>query len=149
VLPDYTPQKATGYGAYADFFVTPHFGAELDYHHAAISQHAPATEVSFDYGIIYRRIYGKSRPFLRASAGRGSLNFPTGTTGPSASAAYLSYNQFTIAGGLDFEATRFINIRAELEYQTWLAAPGLINGLTPTLFTVGAAYHFNPRYPVY
>lgn len=149
VKPDYTPQDALGFGIYSDFFFTPHFGAELNFHHAAISQHSPAAETSFDYGVIYRRVYGIYRPFVRGSLGRGSLNFPTGISGPSASAADLSYNQFTIAGGVDFEVTRAVNVRAEMEYQSWFAAPGLTNGLTPVLFTIGAAYHFNPRYPIY
>jgi len=148
VLPDYTPQKAYGFGIYTNYFVTPNFGVELDYHRATISQHSPATETSFEYGVAYREVYGIYRPYVRASFGRGSFNFPS-QTGSQTSVADLGYNLYGVAGGVDFEVTRSINARAEIEYQSWFAGNGLTNGLTPVFFTVGAAYHFNPRDPRY
>ncbi len=148
VLPDYTPQKAQGFGIYTNYFLTPHFGVELDYHRATISQHSPASESTFEYGLAYRRVYNIYRPYGRVAFGRGTFNFPSQTTA-NTSVADLSYNLYAVAGGLDVEATRTINIRAEFEYQSWFSAPGLTNGLTPTLFTIGAAYHFNPRDPRY
>jgi hypothetical protein len=148
VLPDYTPQNAVGFDIYTNYFVTPSFGVELDYHRSTILQHSPAAESTFEYGLAYRRVYGIYRPYVRAAFGRGTLNFPS-QSGSQTSVADLSYNLYGVAGGVDFEATRLINVRAEVEYQSWFSANGLNNGLTPIIFTIGAAYHFNPREPRY
>ncbi len=141
--PDYTPQKAVGFGLYASYDFGHHLGLELDYRQVAIQQHSPAMERTFEYDLRYSRYYGRYQPYIRGGLGRGSFNFPTDNPYvPGQSAADLSYNMYNVGGGVDFRATQRINIRAEIDYQSWFAAPGLQNGLTPALINVGAAYHF-------
>lgn len=145
-LPDYTPQDAIGFGAYTTLDFTRHYGVELGYHRIAISQHSPATETSFVYGVRYHGDYGIYRPYVKAGLGRGDFNFPSQTP-PFVSVANLGYNLYFGGGGMDFAVSRRVNVRADIEYQSWFARPGLPNGLTPTLFSIGAAYHFNGGTP--
>jgi hypothetical protein len=142
--PDYTPQDALGGGIYIDFDVTTHWGAELDFRQVDISQHSPAYERSYEYGVRYHRNYGIYKPYLRGGAGRGVFNFPN----PDGTAAgNIAYNMFEGAFGVDFSVTPRINVRAEVEYQRWATGVGLPNALTPINYSVGAAYHFNAGWP--
>jgi hypothetical protein len=52
-----------------------------------------------------------------------------------------TYKIYSLGGGVDYRATPHINIRAvDFEYQGW---PGFReNGLSPYVFTFGAAYSF-------
>jgi opacity protein-like surface antigen len=143
VLPDYTPQDAVGFGFYTNYFFTDNFGAELNFHSASINSHSPAKETSFEYGIAYREVYGKYRPFVRGMGGRGSFTYPLPNSTTTASSQ--GFNTISAGGGLDYEITRTLNARAEIEYQHWFASGGLPDGLTPAFFTLGIAYHFNPK----
>ena len=151
--PDYTPQDAFGYGIYAAFDIKTHWGAELDFHQVSISQHSPAKERTFEYGIRYHRNYGRYNPYLRASAGRGTfVSSPTFYQGN----ASPGYNLLAFGAGVDDELTPRINLRLGMDYQDWFTGsvtgppnsggPGtnvyLPHGLTPILFEVGVAYHF-------
>jgi opacity protein-like surface antigen len=55
--------------------------------------------------------------------------------------ANLAYNIFAIGAGVDYHVLPGLNVRAEYEYQQWLSFPP--NGLTPKIFSVGAAYRFH------
>ena len=152
-VPDYTPQNAVGYGVFGDADITPHWGAELDFHSIYIQQHSPAKEWTFEYGVRYHRDYGRYSPFLRASAGRGTFDFAPDFYQKGASE---SYNLVAFAGGVDIAITNRIGVRAAAEYQDWftggvtgppnIGGPGtdkyLPDGLTPALFEVGVSYHF-------
>lgn len=151
--PDYTPQDAVGYGIYAAFDFTTHWGAELDFHQVSIDQHSPAKETTFEYGVRYHRTYGRYNPYLKGLAGRGTFTssptFYQGTASPG-------YNLLTFGAGVDTELKPRFNLRIGMEYQNWFTGsvtgppnsggPGtnvyLPNGLTPILFEVGFAYHF-------
>jgi hypothetical protein len=152
-VPDYTPQKALGYGIYAAFDFRTNWGAELDFHQISIQQHSPAKETSFEYGVRYHRTYGRYNPFVRISAGRGTFDsIPTFYQGN----ASPSYNLFAFAAGADAEITPRFNVRLGMDYQQWFTGgqtgppnsggPGtdvyLPHGLTPVIFEVGVAYHF-------
>ena len=65
--------------------------------------------------------------------GRGVFNFPNNV-------ANLAYNMFSFGGGTDVRVLRFLNVRADYEYQDWLGFPP--SGLKPQLVTFGVAYHF-------
>lgn len=151
--PDYTPQNAYGYGVYAAFDISTHWGAELDFHQVLISQHSPAKETTFEYGVRYHRTYGRYNPYLKGLGGRGTFVpapdfFQAGTSS--------SYNMLTFGAGVDTEITDRLNLRVGMEYQHWFTGsvtgsstcggPGtpvcLPNGLTPILYEVGFAYHF-------
>jgi hypothetical protein len=151
--PDYTPQNAFGYGIYAAFDIRTHWGAELDFHQVDISQHSPAKETTFEYGVRYHRTYGRYNPYLRGSAGRGTFD--------SAKDFYQAgadpgYNLLSFGAGVDAELTNRLNVRVGMDYQNWFTGgakgppnsggPGtdiyLPHGLTPILYEVGFAYHF-------
>jgi hypothetical protein len=152
--PDYTPQHDVGYGIFGLADVTPHWGAELNYHSASIQKNSPAKETTFEYGIRYHRDYGRYSPFLRASGGRGTFHFAPNFYQHGASP---SYNIAVFGGGVDIALTSRIGIRASGEYQHWFTsdvsgtevinnvpvqAVYLPHGLTPLLFEVGVSYHF-------
>jgi opacity protein-like surface antigen len=74
--------------------------------------------------------------------GRGVFNFPTvGNASTGSLGANLAYNIAAGSIGADYRLTRSINLRAEYEYQRWMGFPP--NGLTPTVASIGAAYHFH------
>jgi hypothetical protein len=153
-FPDYTPQNAMGYGIYATADVTPHWGAELDFHQIDILQHSPAKETTFEYGVRYRRYYGNYTVYLKGMAGRGTFDsipgFYQGNSSPS-------YNLLAFGAGVERPITTRINVRLGMDYQHWftgsvtgpagVGGPGqdlyLPNGLTPILYEVGVAYHFS------
>jgi hypothetical protein len=151
--PDYTPQKAVGYGIFAAFDFTPHWGAELDFHSVDILQHSPAKETSFEYGARYHRTYGRYNPYLKGMAGRATFD-----SAPDfyQHGADPSYNTLGFGAGVDTQITTRINVRVGMEYQNWFTGgatgtpgsggPGtdvyLPHGLTPILYEVGIAYHF-------
>ena len=152
--PDYTPQDAMGYGIYAAFDIRTHWGAELDFNQVSISQHSPAKETSFEYGVRYHRTYGRYNPYLKAMAGRGSFNSAPGFYQGSAS---YGYNLLAFGAGVDAEISPRFNLRLGMDYQNWFtgsltgASPNcggagtpvcLPHGLTPILYQVGFAYHF-------
>ena len=58
-FPDYSPQDATGFGLYADFDFTQHYGISAEFHTVSISQHSPARETTYEIGARYRRQYGR------------------------------------------------------------------------------------------
>jgi hypothetical protein len=151
--PDYTPQNALGYGIYGTFDFTPHWGAELDFHQVDILQHSPAKETTFEYGVRYRRYYGRYVPYLKGLGGRGTFGSnPFFYQGNNS----LGYNILTFGAGVDTPITTRINLRVGMEYQHWftggvtgaegVGGPGsdvyLPHGLTPILYEVGVAYHF-------
>ncbi len=147
VKPDYTPQDGLGFGIYSTLDAPNHFGGEIDFHQISISQHKPAYERTYEIGVRYHRDYREHfRPFVKAAYGRGVFNFPA-TNGSQTSVANLAYNMIAVSGGLDYAVARTINIRVEGEYQSWFKRVGLENGLTPILFSVGAAYHFGGKGP--
>ena len=74
---------------------------------------------------------------LHGWSGRGVFNFTVDTV----TVANLAYNMIAIGGGTDYSLTRSINLRGDFEYQKWFSFPP--NGLSPTVFSFGGAYHFH------
>ncbi|HEY1742197.1 MAG TPA: outer membrane beta-barrel protein [Granulicella sp.] len=133
---DYVPNRINGYGFYGDFDFLRHIGAEVDFHQLS-DGNSPLYERSYEFGGRYFWRYGRFKPYGKALYGRGVLNFPVGS-------ANLAYNMLDFGAGVDIAVQRHINVRAEYEYQKWFSGLGLPQGLSPTMFTVGAAYHFPP-----
>ena len=125
-----------GYGFYSDFDFLRHIGAEVDFHQLS-ALNGSLHERSYEIGGRYFWRYGRFKPYGKALYGRGVLNFPVGS-------ANLAYNMLDFGAGVDIAVQRHINVRAEYEYQKWFSGPGLPKGLSPTMITVGAAYHFPP-----
>ena len=79
--------------------------------------------------------------------GRGVLNYPPCPNGPiNVACANLGYNLYALGAGTDIKILRWLYVRGDFEYQKWPGFRGTINGdangLTPELFSFGAAYHF-------
>lgn len=154
-FPDYTPQNATGFGLYADYDFSQHFGASAEFHTVSISQHSPARETTYEIGARYRRNYGKYKPYLKGMVGRGDFHFASNFVSNQATEGFSNpqsnetsgYNIVAGAFGVDFPVSPRLNVRAEFEYQHWFANYNLQNALTPVLYSVGVAYHFNSGWP--
>lgn len=133
---DYVADRIRGFAFYSSFDFFEHIGVEVDFHQLNDPmQGSQFYERSYEAGGRYVRRYGRVHPYVKGMYGRGVLNFPQ-------SYANLAYNMFVGGAGADIEVTHRINVRGDFEYQNWLSGPLLPHGLTPTVITVGAAYHF-------
>jgi opacity protein-like surface antigen len=144
---DYYPQKFKGGALYAVLDFTPHFGAEFDFHQVD-SPFDPRYERTYELAGRYHRTYGRFSPYAKAGYGRGVLNYLYETENPVTGAVTsttvlgsLAYNEFLAGGGVDYRLLRFLNVRADYEYETWRGFSST-GGLTPQLLTIGVAYHF-------
>ncbi len=137
---DYTVNRIRGFAFYASLDVTEHWGGELDFHQLNDGQPTKVYERSYELGPRYVLHYGRFHPYGKILYGRGVFNFPQ-------DAGNLAYNMFVGGGGVDINVVPRVNVRADFEYQDWLSGPGLSNGLSPTLFTIGVAYHFKAGTP--
>ena len=129
---DYAPNRLKGIAFYTTFDVTSHLGAEFVIHQANAPQ-ANVYERTYELGPRYYRTYGHLKPYAKAMYGRGVFNYPNDR-------ANLAYNLFALGGGADYAVFPWLNVRGDFEYQRWLSFPP--SGLTPTLITIGVAYHF-------
>jgi len=137
---DYTVNRLRGFAFYASVDFTEHLGGEVDFHQLNDGQPTKVYERSYEIGPRYVLHYGRFHPYGKVLYGRGVFNFPQ-------DAGNLAYNMFVGGGGVDVNIIPHLNVRADFEYQKWLSGPGLTDGLTPTLFTIGVAYHFPPGIP--
>jgi len=131
-----------GYGFYGTIDFRQHFGLMLDFHQA----NEPGTiyERTYEVGGRYVRHYGRFDPYAKLMIGRGVFNGPPNPFNPTGGASFnLAYDLGGIGGGVDYKLKRYLNIRGDYEYQYWKSGPGLTNGLTPQLASVGVAYHFH------
>jgi len=134
--------KLKGYGGYGTIDFKPRFGLMLDFHQA--NGNNKIYERTYEVGVRYVRHYGRFDPYAKIMVGRGVFNFPPPIFDPTgASAGNLAYNIGAIGGGVDYKLRRSINLRGDYEYQIWKGGPGIQNGLTPWLASVGVAYHFH------
>jgi hypothetical protein len=148
-LPDYSfngsSPKYKGYGIYSSIDFLPHFGLELDYHQVNAPSPKIEYERTYEVGGRYVRHYGRLQPYAKLMYGRGVFNFPPCPCNPTGPAqANLAYNLISGGGGLDFRLLPFLNLRADYEYQRWFGGGQYLlpNGISPQLFSIGAAYHF-------
>lgn len=155
---DYTDNRITGYMFYADADFMRHIGAEINFHQVSDSQ-SPVYERTYEVGARYFRDYGRFKPYVKAMYGRGVFNSPVYTytvpvactiVGTTSTCTYqtvttnfnLAYNMFAGGAGVDISIVPRVNVRADFEYQRWLSGPGLTDGLTPQVLSIGVAYHF-------
>lgn len=131
---DYGP-KIMGGTFYADFDFMKHVGLELGFHQLSDSQ-SQLYERTYEVGGRYLvRPRGELKPYVKGMYGRGVLNYPYNT-------GNIAYNMFVLGGGVDYGIKRWLTVRGDFEYQDWLSGPGIPNGLTPMVATVGVAYRF-------
>ena len=140
---DYVPYKLKGYGFYVTFDFRAHLGLEAEFRQANDSNPASAIyERTYEIGPRYVRRYGRLSPYAKLLYGRGVFNYPPVFGDPNGGpAANLAYNLGAAGAGLDYRLLRSVNLRADFEYQYWLNFPP--NNLTPSMFSIGAAYHFH------
>ncbi len=132
---DYGATWYRGGAIYSTLDVTPHFGAEINFHQADYPTSAQY-ERTYEIGGRYHRTYGRFSPYAKVLYGRGVFNFVYN----GAVVANLAYNEFAFGGGTDYAVLPWLNVRADYEYQMWHSFPP--NGLSPQLLTIGVAYHF-------
>jgi len=98
-------------------------------------------------GIIYHwRHYRRIRPYGKAMAGIGSIDFPPLPDSPP---TYRHDNRTitVFGGGADVHVWRAAWLRADYEYQLWPNLFGLPNSLTPYGVTVGAVVDVSRVFP--
>jgi hypothetical protein len=133
---DYVPNRVSGFTGYFDFDFYRHFGVEGEFRFVKDGG-TNIYEKTYQVGGRYSRIYkNRYQPYLKVMYGRGVFNYAINKE----TTANLAYNMFVGGGGLDYRIRRNITIRGDFEYQKWLGFPP--NGLTPTVITIGGAYHF-------
>ena len=140
--------RFTGFAIYGDFDFTRHFGIEGSFHKVSQGSGSTLYEKTYEIGGRYFRTYGPLIPYVKIMAGRGVFNYPPypPPSPQDQASANLAYNLFAGGLGADIKVRRWLYIRGDFEYQKWPGFKGTvdgpINGLTPELFTFGAAYHF-------
>jgi opacity protein-like surface antigen len=122
----------TGGAAYATFDKRTHWGFEAAFHQVKPSTDPTVYQRTYELGPRFYLTRGRLAPYGKVLIGRGVYNF--------GNSANIAYNLYTVGGGADFSLTPTINLRADYELQNWLNFP--IATLRPSLFTIGAAYHF-------
>lgn len=120
-----------GYKLYGTYDFMNHFGIEANFNQ--VNGTNSVYERTYEIGPRYVLHYGRFNPYARIMYGRGVFNFPYNI-------ANLAYNVGVAGGGVDYNFSQHINIRADYEYQKWFGFPP--HDLTPSLVTIGAAYHF-------
>jgi hypothetical protein len=138
--PDYGQKKIQGYTIYGDYDFTRHWGIEGNIHRVSVITPTDIGEDSYLLGPRYVFHYRRFKPYAKGQLGFG--RFKTDYDPRSGIPNFTNtYKIYSLGGGVDFRATRHINIRAvDFEYQGW---PGFReNGLSPYVFTFGAAYTF-------
>jgi hypothetical protein len=140
---DYRPDHFKGYGFYTTYDFTYHIGIEGEFHQ--INDPDPVDGVyerTYEVGPRYVLHYGRFAPYAKVMYGRGVFNYPPVFGDPKVGPiANLAYNIFAVGAGVDYHVLPGLNVRAEYEYQRWLSFPP--NGLSPKMFSVGAAYRFH------
>ena len=85
--------------------------------------------------------YRNFRPYVKYLLGIGSIDFP-----PTGTYSHDTFLVFSPGAGVEYRAWRHVWIRGDYEYQFWHLTFGP-NDLTPSGFTIGAAYDFRPLPP--
>ncbi|WP_260706134.1 porin family protein [Edaphobacter flagellatus] len=133
---DYVPNRVNGGTVYVDFDFYRHFGVEGEFRFLKDGK-TNIYEKTYEVGGRYSRVYhNRFVPYGKVMYGRGVFNFANN----GQTYANLAYNMFAGGIGLDYRVLTRVNVRAEYEYQKWMSFPP--NGLSPSVITIGAAYHF-------
>lgn len=140
VSPDYGQKRIQGFTGFADYDFGVHLGIELDAHIADLITPLDIGENSYLIGPRYVFPIGKLHLYAKALIGSG--NFRVLETQDNQGVYNGWYLAYGFGGGADIRASEHITIRAiDVEAQRW---PNFgTDGLTPLVYTFGAAYHFH------
>jgi opacity protein-like surface antigen len=143
-------RKMIGITAWADWRLQhmPSFlngiGIEVEGHHIAYNRPTELIQMQQDSGlggVNYQwRHYQRVKPYAKALAGFGSIDFPPFPNGYSHDTRTI----LAMGGGADIRVWNKVSVRADYEYQFWRHIFGP-NDLNPNGFTVGAVYDFGRR----
>ena len=137
---DYADYHLRGFTFYSSFDFSKHYGVEVDFHQMD-QPNTKLYERSYEFGGRYiPKHYGPLTPYGKLMYGRGVFNEPHDYFN-------IAYNMFVGGGGLEYEVKPWLKVRVDGEYQRWLSGPGLTDGLTPVVGTVGVAYRFGSGRP--
>ena len=141
--PDYRPETFKGYGFYATYDFLYNVGIEGEFHQVNDPNATEGIyERTYEAGPRYVLHYSRFAPYGKIMYGRGVFNYPPVFGDPKVGPiANLAYNIIAIGAGVDYHVVPALNVRVEYEYQQWLSFPP--NGLTPQVFSIGAAYRFH------
>lgn len=93
-------------------------------------------------GVYYQApAIGRLRPFARYAGGIGTIEFPSRNP-------FYTRDTYTVmapSGGVEYQLTHKVALRAEYEYQFWQKFLGP-HDLTPQGFTVGVTYSLRGRH---
>jgi opacity protein-like surface antigen len=134
--PDYGEKSIQGATVFGDFDFRPHIGAEAEYHYISMITPTDLGENSFLIGP--RFVLPRSRFSLYAKVlfGIGDIAIQETQDNPQGGAG--TYFAYGAGAGIDYRLSKHIVARGDFEYQHW----NYLTGLTPAVFTVGAAYRF-------
>ncbi len=134
--------RFTGFNIYGDFDFTRHIGVEANFHKISRGSGSPVYEKSYEIGPRYYRTYGPFVPYLKIMIGRGVFNYPPNAppAPQDVARANIGYGLYAGGFGTDIKVRKWLYLRGDFEYQKWYNFPP--NGLSPELFSFGAAYHF-------
>ena len=145
---DYGP-RFTGFNAFGDFDFASNYGIEAKFNYVSAPSPNTLYEKTYEIGGRYFRTYGRFVPYGRVMVGRGVFNYPPCngvTTSKSTACANLAYNMASGALGTDVKVKEWLYVRADYEFQHWFSFKGTPtsqpDSLAPSLFSIGAAYHF-------
>jgi hypothetical protein len=138
--PDYGGTNIQGYTVYGNFNFTRHWGVEGNVHQLSLITPSDIEENSYLVGPRYTFHFRRFHPYAKGLLGFGRFvtDYDPGSHRPNVSYTYKIY---AFGGGVDIPISKHVNIRAiDFEYQKW---PGFEpNGLSPLVFSFGAAYRF-------
>lgn len=135
--PDFGQKNIQGLTIFGDYNLTSHWSVEGDIHLNHIITPTDIGEDSYLLGPRYVFHVNRLQPYAKFVAGFGRFK----TDYENRPNVTFTYGMYAFGGGVDIRATPHIYIRAaDFEYQKW---PGFRDsGLTPMLWTFGAAYRF-------
>lgn len=139
VSPDYGQKRVVGFTGFADYDFG-RLGIEFDAHIGNLITPLDIAENSYLVGPRYVFRLGRIHPYAKGLLGVGMFRvLETEDNQGIYTGNYLAY---AMGGGVDIRASDHITIRPiDFEYQKWPAFGQ--NGLTPLVYTFGAAYHFH------
>jgi hypothetical protein len=136
VQPDYAQSNDKGPYFYTSFDFFSHVGLEADIHLASVSAPSDVGEDSYLFGPRFVMHKKRFQPYAKALFGIGVIKLQYDYA-PHSTSNHFAY---ALGGGLDFNATKHINVRCfDFEAQMWDYPP---RGLSPYAYTAGVAYVF-------
>jgi opacity protein-like surface antigen len=136
----YIGKYLQGMTFYGTFDLNSHIGIEGNVHLVSLfKSYYNYKENSYDAGVRYVMNFHRIHPYGKGLVGFGhaTAQTPSQIVGGSTPGTYFL---FALGAGVDYSLTPKVNLRGDFEYQRWPNFPP--HGLTPPLFSFGAAYRF-------